>query len=179
MDVTYFLINEWKLKPYSGNYTLNIVGNIFDLDGGVIFIPADIIEETPNNINLNTNTSVIVRRVEGASGGLDPDDKNTLNNIEDLLINSKTLEPDERTALFNIEGRVVAIESLFQSPIPAVLVDDDKDKLDDSHKKLLDLWRVHGLDIENPMQVSKTSRVAGDVTQNIEQIGEIVKVSRT
>ena len=33
LDVTYFLINGWKIKPYTGTYDLTLVGNIFDIDG--------------------------------------------------------------------------------------------------------------------------------------------------
>lgn len=85
LDVTYFLINGWKIKPYPGSYTLNIIGNIFDVDGGEIKVPADV-TDSPNNITINTNTSVIVRQVnpqitvEGS--GLTDEEAQTLSNIE-------------------------------------------------------------------------------------------------
>lgn len=60
LDATYFLINGWKIKPYPGSYTLNIRGNIFDVDGGEIKVNADRDPLFSNNITLNLNTSVIV-----------------------------------------------------------------------------------------------------------------------
>ena len=83
LDVTYFLINGWRIKPYPGSYDLLIIGNIFEVGGGSIKVPADILENEPNNISINTNTSVIVRLLEGGtSGGLTPEESETLYNIE-------------------------------------------------------------------------------------------------
>jgi hypothetical protein len=84
LDVTYFLINGWKIKPFPGSYSLNIIGNLFDIDGGDIKIPADILGGIANNISINTNTSVIVRQVSGGSvseGGLTVDERSALFNI--------------------------------------------------------------------------------------------------
>ena len=66
LDATYFLVNGWKIKPWSGQYTLYIEGNIYDRDGENVIVSAD---GDSNNININTNTSTIVRRVETSSGG--------------------------------------------------------------------------------------------------------------
>jgi len=108
LDVTYFLINGWRIKPYPGSYTLNLVGNIFDVDGGEIKVPADIDPLFPNNIAINTNTSVIVRQLtaSGSSGGgsLDPDS-----------IVSASLFGAQESALYNIENRVISIENKITS----------------------------------------------------------------
>jgi hypothetical protein len=104
LDVTYFLINGWRIKPYPGSYNLNLVGNIFDVDGGNIQVPADINPLFPNNITVNINTSVIVRQLtttgSGGGGTLDPDS-----------IVSASLFGAQETALYNIENRVIAIQS--------------------------------------------------------------------
>ena len=55
LDVTFFLINGWKIKPYSGTYDLTLDGNIFDVDGGSIKVPADVQFGNPNNITINRN----------------------------------------------------------------------------------------------------------------------------
>jgi len=114
LDVTYFLINGWRIKPYPGSYTLNLVGNIFDVDGGEIKVDADVNPLFPNNITINTNTSVIVRQLttSGSSGGgsLDPDS-----------IVSASLFGAQETALYNIENRVIAIQSTLANPITASL----------------------------------------------------------
>ena len=41
LGITYFLINGWKIKPASKNYTLTINGNLYGENGENIFVPAD------------------------------------------------------------------------------------------------------------------------------------------
>jgi hypothetical protein len=159
LDVTYFLINGWKLKPQPGSYTLNIIGNLFDLDGGDIFVPADINPLFPNNINITSNTSVIVRQVsaDAIEGGL---------------------TQQQNDALFNIENRVLAIENRFNSPITATLDNNQSGVLMDIQQKLLDVWKIHGLDSNNPMAVSKQGRLVDDISQVFTETEGIVTVSR-
>lgn len=161
LDVTYFLINGWKIKPYPGSYSLNIIGNIFDVDGGDIKVPADVIRGRANNIALNTNTSVIVRQVGATTG-------------------TGGLETDERVALFNIEDRVIAIESLLQQPISATLVSSQETALLDIQAKVAELWKIHGLDINNPMAVSRSGRLVDTIEQSFDEVSEdTVVVTRT
>jgi len=101
LDATFFLVNNWKLKPYSGNYTLNIDGNLFSVDGSAIAVPAD---GTQNNITISLFSSAIVRR---------------LGTIADSI---------------------------------------DTTKIDE-------VWKIHGLDLTNPMIVSPTERSAGLIIQ--------------
>jgi hypothetical protein len=154
LDVTYFLINGWKLKPYQGTYDLNLVGNIFDVDGGTIKVPADININNPNNITINTNTSVIVRQVDSgvaASG-------------------SGGLTDDESTALFNIEGKVVSIYG-GATPVSASLEQEQLTTLNDISAKVAEIWKLHGLDVTNPLTVTRTSRTFDDIVQSISTIG--------
>ncbi len=63
---TYFFINGWKLRPYEGNHTLQINGNIYSDDGSVPFI--DTIGTY--NVNLISTVSAIVEReIFTTSGG--------------------------------------------------------------------------------------------------------------
>lgn len=39
LGATYFLENGWKIRPYEGNHTLIIAGNIYSRDGSVVVIP--------------------------------------------------------------------------------------------------------------------------------------------
>jgi hypothetical protein len=149
LDVTYFLINGWKIKPYSGTYDLTLTGNIFSVDGSSIKVPADIISATvANNIALNLNTSVIVRQLgsttTSGSGG--------------LLV-------DERAALFNIEDRVISIQNILSFPVTASLVSSQEQALLDIQSKVAELWKIHGLDADSPMVVTKDGRVVDDITQ--------------
>lgn len=158
LDVTYFLINGWKIKPYSGTYDLNIVGNIFDVDGGSIKVPADVNPNVPNNITINTNTSVIVRQVDSSGGGGD--------------IVTASLVDDQREALFDISGSVVAIYSLLQTqPITASLVDEQLTTLNDIQTKIQEVWQLHGLDSGSSLFVSQTNRTFNDVVQSIVTTG--------
>lgn len=151
LDVTYFLINGWKLKPYSGSYDLNIVGNLYEVNGGSIKVPADVIGGYPNNISISLNTSVIVRQVDtGAVGGL---------------------TPEEHDTLYNIEGKVIQILNMFNQPIVATLETTQAIQLSNIEDKLREIWELHGLDMTKPLTVTKTTRVFGDVDQTIETTG--------
>jgi len=151
LDVTYFLINGWRIKPYPGSYDLNLIGNIFEVNGGSIKVPADVIANTPNNISISTNTSVIVRQVNGSTtGGL-------------------TVEQD--AALFNIEGIVISIQNTLASPVSATLVTSQSDALFNIEAKMIELWKIHGLDETSPLTVNQNNRTAGDITQTIVTTG--------
>ena len=154
LDVTYFLINGWKIKPYIGTYDLTLVGNIFDVDGGSIKVPADVNRFNPNNITINTNTSVIVRQVDSGTS----------------TSGSGGLTDDESTALFNIEGKVVSIYS-GATPVSASLVSDQLTTLNDISAKVAEIWKLHGLDASNPLTVTRTSRTFDDIVQSIATTG--------
>jgi hypothetical protein len=163
LDVTYFLINGWRIRPYPGSYSLNIIGNIFDLDGGDIKVPAQVIPGIENNISINTNTSVIVRQVDRGSTGA-----------------TSSLSPDESATLYNIENTVIEIRSLLQSPVNSVLVGTQEDALFDIQNKLLELWKLHGLDPVNNLTVNQDVRLVDDIRQDFEkQLDGSIKVIRT
>lgn len=56
---TYFLTNGWRIRPWVGDYSLDIVGNLYVEGGGesVVTSPLDI-----SNILTNLKTSVLVNR---------------------------------------------------------------------------------------------------------------------
>lgn len=160
LDVTYFLINGWKLKPYPGSYDLTLVGNIFDVNGGSIKVAADVLSPfAPNNITINTNTSVIVRQItpSGSSGGL---------------------TPAESASLVNIENTVLSIQSTLASPVTASLISSQEQILTDLQSKIQDIWRLQGLDINIPLTVSPTQRAVGDITQSISVSGNTYTAQR-
>jgi len=157
LDVTYFLINGWKIKPYTGTYDLTLVGNIFDVDGGSIKVPADVNRFNPNNITINTNTSVIVRAVDTGTSGSSG-------------IVTASLVDDQQAALFNIEDKVVAIYGGSQ-PVSASLVSDQLATLNDISTKINEVWKLHGLDISSPLTVTQTTRSFDDIIQSITTTG--------
>ena len=164
LDVTYFLINGWKIKPYTGTYDLTLIGNIFDVDGGDIKVPADVNRFNPNNITINTNTSVIVRQLRPevtiSGSGLSESELATLNQIDSTT-------QDISGVVYDISGSVVEIRSLLQSPVTASLVPSQEQILIDLQDKITELWTLQGLDGSNPLTVTLTTRSAGDISQTI------------
>ena len=65
---TFFLENDWKLKPYPGTYRLTVNGNLYSVDGSNPYVAADVIPGLPNNINITNNTSNIVDLVNAGFG---------------------------------------------------------------------------------------------------------------
>jgi hypothetical protein len=159
----YILFNKWmEDKTISGSYSINIIGNIFDLDGGDIKCRFDVVSGVQNNISINTNTSVIVRQVSSGSGA------------------TSSLSPDESATLYNIENTVVEIRSLLQSPVNSVLVGTQEDALFDIQNKLSELWKLHGLDPVNNLTVNQDFRLVDDIRQDFEkQLDGTIKVIRT
>jgi hypothetical protein len=157
LDITYFLINGWKIKPYPGIYDLNIIGNIFSDDGSSIKIAADVIKNQPNNITLNTNTSVIVRQVSGGSGGTVGEYDSDFESIN--------------TQFITVNNKLISIESILQQPLVSELIPSQSDILTELQLKINELWKVHGLDENNPLLVTQTSRIAGSVNQTINTTG--------
>ena len=71
LGLTFFLINGWKIKPASKDYTIEVVGNIYSNDEEPIFVKADgdvnvlIVNKVSNLIDIvypklynNTNPTV-------------------------------------------------------------------------------------------------------------------------
>ncbi len=162
LDVTYFLINGWKIKPQPGNYDLNIIGNIFDINGGDIKVPADIIDGLPNNITINTNTSVIVRQITASGTSSDYQDE-----LDEIISKIDT----QTTTLATIDNRIISIQSILAQPIQAELVSSQENILLELQQKVNEIWRIHGLDISNPLMVNQTQRISGDITQTISTTG--------
>lgn len=192
LDVTYFLINGWKIKPYTGTYDLTLVGNIFDVDGGSIKVPADVNRFNPNNISINTNTSVIVRQIAPevtiTGSGLSDSELTTLNQIDTTTQDTNTIAyvisgsvitveqavqgvqttvDGIQSTVYDISGSVVAIQNLLQSPVTASLVDAQQQALFDIQDKVIQLWTLQGLDAANPLTVTLNDRTAGSITQSI------------
>lgn len=155
LDATYFLLNGWKLKPYQGVYNLNLVGNLFDVNGEDIKVPADIDPLNPNNITVNLNTSVIVRRVTTEGG---------------TSTTGEGLTQEESDALFNIENKVLAIENRFNTPIEATIEPDQFQHIEQMKAMLTDLWKLHGLDPATIVSIYEDGRVAGDVSQTFTKL---------
>jgi len=153
LDSTFFLINDWKIKPYSGFYSLNLQGNLFSEDGGSIQVPADFIENQQNNITINLQTSAVVRQVESTntitgSGGI----------VTASLIESQALQLTNIETISDMSNDLLITQSLLMSNMKTMLDD---------------LYSIHGLRIGFPVKVTHTDRtIIGDTLfQSIQTVG--------
>lgn len=187
LDTTFFLLNGWRLKPQPGSYTLNIDGNIFDVDGAAIFKPADVIEGNPNNININTNTSVIVRRIEHEVeiAALSEAESDAIINTNDIVqgLDSKVdnLDTDITNlsgSLYSVNNHILEIKSIFEEPIQAILQGSQEQALFDIQQQVKDLWQIHGLDQNNPVSVRKDGRDVDEISQTFSESNGDVTVTR-
>lgn len=68
LGATFFLTNGWRLKPWSGDHRLSIIGNVFTDEGDSILVPVDgdfkiVIEQTVSSL-----TEVITPAASGGTG---------------------------------------------------------------------------------------------------------------
>ena len=71
---TFFLVNGWRIKPYSGSYTLVVNGNLYTIEGDSPYLDAD---GYLNNIRIESTVSTLVETV----GVLNIDSATSLANI--------------------------------------------------------------------------------------------------
>ena len=182
LDSTFFLINGWKIKPYPGSYTLNIVGNVFDIDGGSIKADADTTEGIQNNIAINTQTSAVVRRIQGSESDITASlvtsqaaqltsIENTTNTIDSTTTNSYNQILSQSADINDIRGSTSANYNLLLSNSSSI--QDIDTIVTELQTKLDELWQVHGLKIGFPVNVTQTARtiVGGTISQSFSTIG--------
>lgn len=62
---TFFLENGWRIRPYSGNHTLTVEGNLYTREGVSPFVAA----VGSYNVMVNMTTSNLINTVSTAGGG--------------------------------------------------------------------------------------------------------------
>lgn len=96
----FFLLNGWKIKPYEGNHTLNINGNIFSEDGLSPFV------NTTGNFNVSilvstSSQATLVSSTGSTAGGLTSDESTMLRELWKLSgldsLNPLSVRPNGRT----------------------------------------------------------------------------------
>lgn len=138
LGITYFLENNWKIRPYSGNHTLTVDGNLYSRDGLSPFILAI----GNYNVLINLTTSNIIDEVSTTgSTGLSSSD---ISLIVDSIKNN--------------------LQSNFDN-----IASDVKNILSDDLIKLLEIYKILGLDPTQPLIVTQNSRVVENITQNFQQ----------
>lgn len=67
----YFLTNDWKIKPYEGNHSLNVEGNLFVAGGtGNPFVPTNGNYNVFINISTSNNSVVLSSSSESTTTSL-------------------------------------------------------------------------------------------------------------
>lgn len=147
---TYFLINDWKIKPQAANHRLTIIGNLYTSDGSptTVSVPGYTIE-----ISLNTSSQAQGIVTSGSSltaGDIWSYSDRSLTNTTNI------------TAVI-----LTAINSLPSSATIAEL------------KQLVDeIYLLHGLKLGSPLTVTNTQRTAGAIVQNISSNDTATAVTR-
>lgn len=152
LDATFFLINNWKIKPSPGSYALDIVGNLFTEDSSNILVPADVIQGVSNNISINLRTSAVVRQVTTTISS------SSSNYVTASLIDSQASE------LTNINSTTLSHTQLLNSQ--SAILNNLQTMLDE-------LYTIHGLKIGFPVNVTTTGRtiINGTLEQDFTTIG--------
>lgn len=136
---TYFLVNNWKIKPQSANHRLAIIGNLYTSDGSpaTVSVPGYTIE-----ISLNTSSQ--------AQGIVTSGSSLTAGDVWSHADRSLTSTANITTAI------LAAIAALPNSATIAEL------------KTLVDeMYLIHGLKLGSPLTVTNTQRTAGAIIQAV------------
>lgn len=112
IGATFFLENDWKLKPYPGSYRLLVNGNLFSSDGTNPYVAADVVTGQPNNINISSNTSNIVDLINAGFGNAQStwlDELHKIHGLRDgfpLIVDptSRTAGPDIQQTIATADG---------------------------------------------------------------------------
>ena len=107
---TFFLENDWKLKPYPGSYRLIVNGNLYSVDGSDPYVPADVIPNFPNNISISSNVSNIIDLVNSNFGSAEAQYLDELHKIHGLRVGYPLIvDPTARTAGPDIEQTITTV----------------------------------------------------------------------
>lgn len=109
---TFFLSNGWKIRPYEGNHTLNIEGNLFTDDGLTPFV-----QSIGNyNILISMNRSNLIDTVStgGGTGGLTTAEHNKLMAVPDIDDISAITETEPSIELSSIPPATASLKTMVQ-----------------------------------------------------------------
>jgi hypothetical protein len=124
LGTTFFLENGWKIKPFEGNHTLTVIGNLYSRDGSDPFTSTN----GSFNVRINLTTSSIVSTVSTSGSSTSPSDiaeavwnaqsvaatttgtfGNLINDIKDTTEDTDTKVTVMRTLLTNVNEMLVVL----------------------------------------------------------------------
>jgi hypothetical protein len=171
----YFLINEWRIL-FLGS--CNVSGVIFSDDFPSPFIVGEGVNIVTNRVSQlvqtaadDTETGAPLTAAE-VRAEMDSNSIRlaSINNKTDILVNGPTTAEIVNAINAEVQPRFDTIDQSITG-IQAGLTVDQADML-------LKLYEIMGLDPQKPLIVTKTSRVAGDISQTISSTEDITVVTR-
>lgn len=146
---TFFLLNGWRIRPYEGDHTLIINGNVYtDPAGYTITVP------TLGSYNVTVNL-IVSDIIESVSATVNVDgianavwDSTSANQI---ITNAVWNEPIANHTTTGTTGKTLQT-SVVDSRV---------------YNLIEELYNLSGLDPTKPLVVSPTQRTAGDIIQTI------------
>ena len=100
---TYFLENGWKIRPYEGNHTLSLTGNLYTRDGSSPFV------NTIGNYNVLITSSVSNLIDTISTGGNDY----SLDQIRDSVWSKSITSPTSGSILEYITTKLLTFKKFF------------------------------------------------------------------
>lgn len=204
LGTTYFLENDWKIRPSEENHTLIVSGNLYSRDGSDPFI------STVGNFNvrimLTVSNLIDTITTSGSSSG---GSGNTTLELRDAIWNASqssysspgtfgqlvsSIKTDTTTiknytdtlenSLIDIQDKIDELPSNIrlelEPELKHIMVLQNGMGLDSPQALMLkEIYNLYGLDMTKPLVVTKTSRVAGDINQTIDSNESRTIISRT
>jgi hypothetical protein len=201
LGTTYFVENGWKIRPYEGNHTLVLSGNLYARDGSDPFVNT----LGSFNVRIMVTVSNLVDTVT-TGGGV-----GTVDEVRDAVWSDTNFASHGPTAAgtkLNSAGNAgdpwasdlssypsgTAGHDLYTKPNAAAIADQVRTELTPELTAIMalqnglteaqaimltEIYRMHGLDPTKPLIVTKTARTAGvAIQQQISGDSNITTVTR-
>lgn len=139
VGATYFLENGWRIKPYEGNYVLDVIGNLYTREAG----QNPVVPTSGVSANFTRSTVVTI----GTAPSTD---------LSQVLADTAILKSTTSSTDTKVDSVSSAITTLQNTG-------------DSTMAKLLEVWKILGLDATNPQVVTDASITVGDITISIAQ----------
>ena len=148
LGTTFFLENGWKIRPYEGNHTLTIVGNLYARDGSDPFVST----LGTWNIRVISVVSTLVEVVTENGIG-------TPEEVRDAVWGADISVYPSGTAGSKLNDQINGL-----TPAQSTM--------------LLELYNIMGLDPTKPLVVTNTSRTVPGIIQTIDTTPNSTTVQR-
>lgn len=164
------IINGYFVTFEAGNYAVNLIGansNIADV-------------ATVNGVSIRSQNSAGLIQVASGSG-LNAEQATQLQQLWATLESAGVFSAAALASSPASSGGFTTDDrATLNSTAAAVALLPDSDAIADAANadQIIDIWQILGLDAANPLQVSDTSRTAGNIAQQIADNGSITTVTR-